>query len=501
MTVPIATGITTAATRAMLLVAPFIKYNTGPLLGPALLQSAARKHGYYCTILDLNAHWIRRRVADMSTTVCRGPFLGDHDKDSIVLNKIEKDFQQIILSLIEEDGSMMGDDLHRRVNFGFLSHAQIELAANRLAASTTFGSWASERMLRHCADHQVPPAVVGISLLHAGQVIPAVALTMLARSIWSSDGSTPPPLVVWGGPHISGLGKVALEEDLADRSFAADVFVTGHAEQTFVDILEGVANGNVPAFQPELSRAPVVLNGTSGGLVLPPIFDNLDLFDDPLVLPAQSSLGCSYGRCTYCTYPAIEPTPTRLDLATSVNTVADMASKLNGASVSIKDSLVTSTRLDAIGSCINGRVKWAACTKLSRRLDFDLLLKLQTNGLGTLEVGLESLLEETQRRVKKIQSLSLYETFAKDVANVPDLTLVVNYMVGFPWENRDEAIDKREEAQSILQFHLGPDRATMELNDFELERLAPMARFPEAFGIKRVKKAWPWASVLEFDSY
>ena len=181
----------------------------------------------------------------------------------------------------------------------------------------------------------------------------------------------------------------------------------------------------------------------------------------------------------------------------SVGTVADMASKI-GASVSIKDSLTTATRLDAIGSCIQGRARWSAYTKLSSRLDSQLLTKLHREGLATLEVGLESLLDETQKRVSKVQPPCMYEHFVRDVASVPDITLVVNYMVGFPWESPDEALAKLDEARRILEKHLGGEKACIELNSFELERLAPMARFPEAYGINRVT-AWPWASVLEFE--
>lgn len=177
-----------------------------------------------------------------------------------------------------------------------------------------------------------------------------------------------------------------------------------------------------------------------------------------------------------------------------------MASNLN-ASVSVKDSLVTSTRLDAIAKCINGIAPWSACTKLSKRLDLPLLRKAEQAGLKTLEVGLESLLEETQKRVGKVQSPRLFEEFVHGVAQVPNLTLVVNYIVGFPWEDATEAQSKLEEAQMILDTYLGNlgnQRSCIELNTFELERLAPMAHFPEAYGIRRVKR-WPWASIMEYE--
>jgi radical SAM superfamily enzyme YgiQ (UPF0313 family) len=137
----------------------------------------------------------------------------------------------------------------------------------------------------------VTPDVVGVSLLHAGQVIPATALSMMARMLW------PDSLAVWGGPHISGLGEKALREALRERSFAANLFVTGHAEKTFVDILDNATRGGYKS-----RGVPVVICGTRGVTTLSPTFDdaNLNLYDSPLTLPAQSSLGCSYGKCAFC---------------------------------------------------------------------------------------------------------------------------------------------------------------------------------------------------------
>jgi hypothetical protein len=72
-------------------------------------------------------------------------------------------------------------------------------------------------------------------------------------------------------------------------------------------------------------------------------------------------------------------------------------------------------------------------------------------------------------------------------------------MTGFPWEQSQEALAKREEARAILTRHLGTERARIESNEFELERLAPMARYPERYDIDMRKiKSWPWASVLEW---
>jgi len=66
--------------------------------------------------------------------------------------------------------------------------------------------------------------------------------------------------------------------------------------------------------------------------------------------------------------------------------------------------------------------------------------------------------------------------------------IVVNYMVGFPWEQcPEEALAKVDDGPSILMERgLHGDRAR-----------TPMARFPEVYGICSIRQ-WPWASGLQY---
>lgn len=183
------------------------------------------------------------------------------------------------------------------------------------------------------ADIPPPPSLpdlVGMSLLHAGQVIPAAALSMVVKELW------PKNRVVWGGPHISGMGVNAIQQDLARRQWvtAADTFVTGHAEETFVALLDQHLSS-----QPSIINAtnhqrvvhPGLIQGFRGRRSVIPMFENLDWYDDPPILLAQSTLGCAYGRCAFCTYPAMEPIPTKLDLCITVGSVVTAAERLNHA--------------------------------------------------------------------------------------------------------------------------------------------------------------------------
>jgi len=472
--------------RALLIVPPFIKYSAGPLLGPALLQSAARQRGHTCSVLDLNAHFIRKQSPGRA--VRRGKFVGDHDKpkdgmsSSSDLSRIERRFLcDTVLPSLDFGGDA---NALKRVQFGFLEHKKVEVSATRLA-STPFGAWTRELLLEKSGG-DAQPNLLGVSLLHAGQVLPAAMISFLARELW------PQALIVWGGPHISGI-QDALREDIDKRLFAADLFVTGHAEQTFVGLLDQLSS------ESRLTLSSGHIEGLRGSSVVPR-FEDLNLYDDPPVLPAQSTLGCAYGRCAFCTYPAMEPTPQKLDLCITVDSVVEQARRVNG-SIAIKDSLVTPRRLKDIGTTIRGRVKWSACTKLNQKLTLDTLSRLNTTGLATLEVGLESLLIDTQQRVAKVHPPKQFEEFLGNAAKVPGLSLVVNYMTGFPWEDPEASQLKLFEARSLLHSYLGSSRGLLEHNHFELERLSPMAKEPEHFGIDSASlKFWPWASVVDYDN-
>jgi hypothetical protein len=416
----------------------------------------------------------------------RGKFVGDHDKPTCSLKAIEEKFYKQITVGPSSASSTICDETLRNIRFGFLEHQDMQRMAER-AASGSYGEWVGG-MIR---TQSSPPNLLGISLLHAGQVIPSVAISMIARDIW------PNVTVAWGGPHISGLGQVSLQAGLQDRQYAADIFVSGHAEQTFVELLDDLSSTDGKS---GATRKPCFCKGYRGRTPLIPSFDNLSLYDAPPVLPAQSTLGCAYGRCAFCTYPKMEPVPSKLDLSIAVQTVVERASEVNGT-VSLKDSLVTPKRLKEIASVIQGRVRWSACTKLHPKLVDDKLLHYLTeNGLATLEVGLESLLVETQRRVAKVHRPNLFEDFLKTVEVIPELSIVINYMTGFPWEAEQESLAGLDRARCLARKYLGVERGKVEHNEFELERQSPMAHEPEKYGIcSKTLKYWPWASIVEYE--
>jgi radical SAM superfamily enzyme YgiQ (UPF0313 family) len=209
-----------------------------------------------------------------------------------------------------------------------------------------------------------------------------------------------------------------------------------------------------------------------------------------LNLPAQTVRGCSYGLCAFCTYPGVEGAPRDLGIRQILH-VASLAER-EAAVLSIKDSLVEPERLVEIAAGVGGRVEWSACTKLSRQLDGGMLRRLHEGGLRTLELGVETMVPSMQLLIHKRQPFDLFRSVIGDAVEA-GLSVVVNYIIGFPGEDPHESLEWRLRVEEELEPFGG--RVKLSLNDFELERRSPMGENPERYGIV-ITERWPWSSVV-----
>ncbi len=443
---------------AILLVPPFLKVAYGPLLGPAMLLGAARRAGHEVRLHDLNAIWIRELLPENASTQVRSR-VGDHDRPAAL------------------------SDMHRAFMKGFAlaeprsTHDAVNDAAKQLA-SGPFGAWVTAQLARR------PPDVIGVSVMYRDQVEPALATTLIARRLW------PNALIVWGGAHVTALRDDIAIDTFYDCGGAIDRFVFGYAEQTWVDLLDAITKrGPLPE---EAARAGCLrwLPARDDGSVVP-MFDDVAAYDPKrLTLPLQSSRGCTYGACAYCTYPSIEGAPRELPWSV-IGPVIERAIEL-GAALSFKDSLVEGVRLSDIAACVAGRVAWSACTKLDAALP-ERLNRLAAGGCRTLEVGLETLHPDAQALIKKRQKQATFDAFL-DAAASAKIAVVVNYMTGLPTVDPGEEqrcmaiVEAALRARSLLEWKL-------EHNTFQLERLSPMAQAPENYGMHVTQRS-PWNSEL-----
>lgn len=445
--------------HAMLVSPPLVKSLGQPSLGVAMLVGAGQAAGHTVQSLDLSARWLLHLLGQGTAQPAPGPFLGDHDRHS----HLTRPAQQAWLTGLLPAGPdhSWTDGLTMRMDHG----TALRLAREGLHRPA--GQWLARELRRHEHQHG-RPAVVGVSVMFAGQVLAALALTTWVREHW------PAARVVWGGPHVTALQP----ELLADPRYAAagvEAFVFGYAEQTWVDILDAVDAGGplppeaVPAGPPPslavrpgralhlAASAPQSLRKTppqrarDNAAVLP-VYQELESHRfGRLTLPVQLSRGCAYGRCAQCTYPWVEGGYRPLPLASTLEHAVQMAIQ-NKAVLALKDALVVPPRLQQVASVVAGRVQWAACTKLHRRLDHAFLQQLAAGGCRTLEVGLETLTEAGQLLLDKRQGTWLLERFL-DAADAAGIAVVVNYMMGLPGVSPDEESRGLARLEGLLEAH------------------------------------------------
>lgn len=460
--------------KSLILVPPFLKHFGGPLAGPAYLKGAGERVGHKVDVLDLNQHWIGERINMIHKS---GTIKGDHDKPSIELNRIFKEWQ----GLLADNWSckLEESDYDRKLVALYATNDEVIKCAQNLCNSD-FGQWVLDGF-----SNLQRPDIVGLSVMFSGQVIAALAITRLVKSRW------PGVKVVWGGAHVTALAERISKN--SEYGMWVDGFVAGYAEQTWVDLLNSVATSK-PWPTEVFAAGTKNLRAKEDPLTVP-VFDITDKTKYDLTLPVQVSRGCAYGKCNFCTYPKIEGKYRKLNVQT-IEPVIVKAEQLH-AIVSFKDSLLVPGQLVEVANCINGRVKWSACTKLHDSFDKAKMLDLASKGLSTLEIGLETLDSNTQQLINKKQSTELFNAFL-DAAEFSGIAVVINYMTGLPGADPDEEQKWYEYVKSEVARR--PKlKAKIEHNTFQLELLSEIGTNPEKYNIEIIAE-WPWSTLLEFKS-
>ena len=455
----------------LLIVPPLVKYTAGPLLGPAMLKGAAAAAGNRVEVLDLNVGYVNQHASECVAA----RQVGDHDRDVQGLRRVESGWLDQAKRWLPSPPKTerIGVDAACAMLYPFDA---VEQAASRLVESGD-GVWIRRELSRHAR-----PSCVGVSVMFSGQVLWAMAVAMAAQRLW------PGMPVIAGGSHITALKHEIASDAAYGRWF--DRFVFGYAEITFVESISAYAGkGEMP---PESVRAGDgrVVDARGDGNVVPE-FGDLSLYRrERTTLPAQYSRGCAYGKCRFCTYPAVEGEYHTLGNG-PVDSVIARAAGIGGA-VSFKDSLIVGKRLEALARLIGGHVEWSACTKMHPWLGVENLKMLRSHGCRTLELGVETLVDSSQRFIGKVQPRELFEGVLRAACDA-GVGLVVNTITGFPFEDQEEARRELDAIRAMVQRE-GGDACKVEHNRFELERRAPLA----ADRAIRVTQSWPWSSLLDW---
>ncbi|MEU4560188.1 B12-binding domain-containing radical SAM protein [Actinoplanes sp. NPDC023936] len=458
-----------ASTTAVVFVLPPSPSDTNPPLGPAILAREARKWNGAVVVRDLNIDYIRQFEDRDSVTEKNSAALGDQGKDrKLAATAASALYRQFAL---DPAGAMFVPDVATaEAGMHFSGPAINHAIEQHVSRGSDLAAWISHH-LDECQAELGTPGVVGVSLMGPSQVFASLLLLRLAKSRWRHS------VTAAGGSHVTLLTGTA-EGAAMIRQFA-DVTLPGHSEHEFTHLLTGRRSPSSDEFDYEPHFEPGQLARYR---------------QSTLVLPVQFSRGCLYGKCTFCTYPVVEPVATRIDAARATAALRHLSERHGVSRFSLKDSLVPAKDLLALAQAVHAdglEVVWSATT-LPRRTLATMAAELAGGGLRTLEFGVESIHPANQQLMRKRSSPDEVEWMVEHLARA-GIVSVVNLMFGFPGETQEQAAEQLAWAASLKQRH--PGAVDFSLNMLEVVRGSPMERDTGRFGILGVA---PWAYAYEW---
>lgn len=461
-----------APKTAVVFVLPPSPSDTNPPLGPAILARTARRAGGAVFVRDLNIAYLQQFRERSTITEPAVKTLGDQGKDRVLAATAASTlYRQFAL---DPSGALFVPDVATAEAGMHFSETAINRAIDEhVARPSDLAAWISYHLEKFDSEAGVPD-IVGVSLMGPSQVFSSLLLLRLAKQRWSNA------VIVVGGSHVTLLAATTQGSQLI-RAFA-DITLPGHSEQDFVHLVTG--NGSVPDAE-EFDYEPFFES------------NQLSRYDrDKLVLPVQFSRGCVYGKCTFCTYPVVEPVATRIRAERAVATLRSLKETHRVERFSLKDSLVPQQDLLSLAQTIRADelpVSWSATT-LPRRAVGAMAAELAAGGLRTLEFGVESIHPANQALIRKSCSRDDVERMIEQLG-AAGVVSVVNLMFGFPGESEEQAEEQLAWAAGLRQRY--GDVVDFSLNLLEIVRGSPMEREAERFGVVGVA---PWAYAYEWDS-
>ncbi len=459
---------------------PFAPFDASPPAGPAVLKAHLEAGGVECCTVDLNIRYIRQFRNEART---ESAVIGDHAKDRRLV-AAARDHYRNALPL----GAVPSARLPCCLEPVFaLPHTfeEIDVAIGRAESD---GYWERFFNTELGCITGAEPAIVGISVMGPAQLVVGRLLARWVNRNWPSSR------IAFGGSHIT-LKTAAISRD---SRYGVDVhaMLPGHCEGLFTALaVDGTSperwlqDGVLRAGHPFRAAEPL-----KPGAWLGPVFDETELALYPkerMALPLQFTRGCTYGRCTFCTYPAVEGV--QVDhLDETARRFLQSISKWEIQRFSAKDSLLTITQLETIGRAVRDIVParvWSATTKISNQMTKERLAEVRNMGCRTLELGVETIHERLQPLIDKDQPLPLVERVIGDALEV-GISVVINLIYGLPGEKEPEAISQLQWFESWK--HRYGDRVIGSHNMLEVNEGAPLSREPWRYGII-LGECGPWA--------
>lgn len=282
--------------------------------------------------------------------------------------------------------------------------------------------------------------VIGFSLIGANQVVPALSLSALIKE------NFPETHITVGGPWCSHLYDVLPEKkeffDLVDSV----VFFEGENALAQIsrrilknDSLDGIPN---IAFRKgkKIIRNEIACSQDLNELPTPD-FDGLSLekYQSKNILGLQTSRGCFWGKCIFCSYPFLEPKYKERKIELVVEDIKKLKEKHGTKWISFADSSMLPSRLEKLAKALiesKMNIKYGSLARFDKQI-IPILPLLKQSGCEQLIFGMESASQRMLKVINKGINLEDAKKILKETKRI-GITNQVTLMYGLPTETFDD---------------------------------------------------------------
>jgi hypothetical protein len=345
------------------------------------------------------------------------------------------------------------------------------------------------------------PDLVGFSLITEDQIFPTL---VLAREL---KRRRPQLMIVAGGPLIS-----AIADKLPPAAFRfIDYYVRFDGEPALDGLLALLAGRGDPSAIPNLvfargGRTEVndVREGPALDFLPRADFEGLDMglynrspeVEGPW-LSINTTRGCAYGRCTYCSDPAYS-SPKFKSPERAVAEMLELQERYGIRKFLFADSYIPPAHMRRIAAALADRkagLRWVMQTRPETALSDETIAEYAASGCNELWFGMESMSEEVLRFIQKgIARQTMERIVAACLRN--DIRITLNVMIGVPGETEQDAVETLGFVNSLNQRY--PALVFRCNTSFvNIPRLSAFGRDPARFGIEIIEE-FDWSPLREW---
>lgn len=288
------------------------------------------------------------------------------------------------------------------------------------------------------------PSIVGISIAAINQVVPAFTLAALVKD------HRPETHVVIGGSWCTQVHE-SLAPKLPLFAFI-DSMAIYEGEEPLLELCRTLQRGESPKDIPNLYlqhaglvSAPRRRFAMDMNRLPTPDFEGLPLsgYNFPRTLTLQSSRGCYWGKCTFCSYPLLEPAYKARKSEKLIGDIQKLKDLYGIEDVGFTDALLSPSFCRRFSGALlqyDIKIRWAMFARFEKQFTPDLLEQMAQSGCSMVSWGLESGNEEILRIIEKSISLTHAERIlaAGAVHGIHNRVLV---MYGHPTETFPQSLE------------------------------------------------------------